>query len=445
MLAYVLAYELFDHGAGAGRDLRRDAWSARLAAVLPAALLGLFFIALRAKLGYGATGSGAYVDPADETRLFIDALLGRVPVFVADMLFNVPSSWWDHGTPWRDRILTLDLISPSVWMRIPYWPFFHALLGGAACALVALVCFVLVRKLPLPERKRMTFLIAGALLSLVPVVGSFPSTRLTMAAFIGFAPLFALVLVALVTRAYRMCTRSAVQFTLAYAGACAVVWFQLIAPLTEDIGPMVDGQRTTVPWVARAPLDLEHVREQRVYLLASAEFTTTFYFAYTWSAQRKPLPQAVVPLIAAPYAFDVQRTGPSTISIQTLGGGLLTSGQETMFRSARVAARVGDIFRAPGARVRVLNAYRGQAQAIEVTFDRSLDDPSQVLLVAKREGFERWSPPPIGATSRVTRAAGPTWSGLEHARRMEQQGPASEVVAYRPTPIEIAFDPDDDE
>jgi len=161
MLAYVLAYELFDHGSALGADPRRDSVRMRLLGLAPAATLGFAFVVLRAKLGYGATGSGAYVDPADETGLFIGALIGRVPVFVGDMMFNVSSAWWDHGSPWRQTFLDLELISPELWGRLPYWRFFHTLIGFSACALVAVLYAMLVRKRPAHERKRLTFLLVG--------------------------------------------------------------------------------------------------------------------------------------------------------------------------------------------------------------------------------------------------------------------------------------------
>jgi hypothetical protein len=442
MLAYVLAYELLDHGSALGADPRRDSVPMRMLALAPATALGVAFVVLRAKLGYGATGSGAYVDPADETGLFVGALIGRVPVFVGDMMFNVSAAWWDHGSPWRQTFLDLELISPELWARMPYWRFFHTAIGLSACVLVAVLYGVVVRRRPIRERKRLTFLLVGGLMSLVPVVGSFPSTRLTMAAFIGVAPLIAVTLRALFARAYAMCTRSTGHAAAAYAAACGVIALHGVSPLTERIGLMVDGHRTTAQWVGRAPLDPARVAEQHVYLLASTEFTTTFFFAYIWAAQGKPVPKSVQPLVAAPYAFDVERTGPNTLLIQTLGGGLLGSSQEYMFRSWRVPARAGERFELDGVRVTVLREYAGEPQAIALDFDLPLDDPSQVVLVATREGFERWFPPPIGALARVPRAPGPSWPGLERALSIAAIGVPPEAIAYVPTPAAIRFDPD---
>src|SRR5262245_56755171 len=79
MLGYVLAYELVK-GTGS--------WRTRALALAPATLpLGLFLV-VRAALGYGARGSGVYVDPASDPAGFALLLLHRVPVLIADMLFN---------------------------------------------------------------------------------------------------------------------------------------------------------------------------------------------------------------------------------------------------------------------------------------------------------------------------------------------------------------------
>ena len=434
MLAYALAYELFSPPPA-------STMRARALALAPAVTLGVAFLVARAKLGYGATGSGAYVDPADETGKFLLALVGRVPVFIADMLFNVQSSWWDHGSPWRQTMLELDIVSPRTWMSAPGWRFFHSAIALAACVLAIALHRWLVRPLPERERQRITFLIAGGLLSLVPVVGSFPSTRLTMAAFLGFAPLIALTLRALIVRAYAACTRSAPRAALAYAGAWLIALMHVVDPLAQPIGPMIDHHRTTVKWVDRAPLDDRTVGEQHVYLLASSEFTTTFFFAYIWAALGHPSPKTLEPLTTAPHALEIARTGPRSLLMATLGGVMLASGQEHMFRSPLVPVRAGDRFRAASFSAQVAREEGGQALAIEFTFDRPLDDPSMVLLVATPLGLERWQPPAIGQNDRVPRAAGPSWPGLEHALQLATIGVPSEAISYRPTPPAVLFDP----
>ncbi|MFI5309530.1 MAG: hypothetical protein ACHQ53_19395, partial [Polyangiales bacterium] len=116
MFGYLVAFELL---------ATRDPLRVRVRALLPAGLPALAFLGLRALLGYGARGSGEYVDPAAEPAHFALALAQRVPVFVADMLANIPSGWWDGGSPWRDHILDWAVIPPSIWTRLPSWRVFH--------------------------------------------------------------------------------------------------------------------------------------------------------------------------------------------------------------------------------------------------------------------------------------------------------------------------------
>jgi hypothetical protein len=433
MLGYALAYELLQTS---------DSVRSRALALAPLALLGSLFLVLRAALGYGARGSGAYVDPGDETAAFLFAMLGRVPVFVADMLFNVPTSYWDHGSSWRNWALQLELISPRLWTRLPEWRAFHFAIGIAACALLAAVVRSSLRRLDAPQRARMKILLVGALFALVPVVGSFPSTRLTIAAFLGIAPWVALVIVQLAQRAFALAGKRVAGFALAYGAIVVILAAHLVHPLTEPIGPMIDNQRATGAWVARAPLDRARVADQHVYLLTSAEFTTTFFFAYIWAAHGGPMPRSVMPLIAAPVALDIARTGDKTLAIRTLGGPLLSSSQEHMFRASSLSARVKQQMRAQGITVTILRTIGGEPYSVELAFERSLDAPSEVLLITTPRGFERFEPPPVGEEKRIPRAPGPSWPGLEHARLVEEIGPLPKALSFAPVSYVLGFDPD---
>ena len=139
---------------------------------------------LRTRLGYGATGSGAYVDPTDETALFLLALVGRVPVLIADMMFNVSAAWWDHGSPWRRHMMESGLFTPQLWSRMPDWRFFHTLIGLGACALVLSLYVKLVRRQP--EHDRRAHLCSAGPSSYPSWARSLPFA--TMAAFLGLRP-----------------------------------------------------------------------------------------------------------------------------------------------------------------------------------------------------------------------------------------------------------------
>ncbi|MEY4577834.1 MAG: hypothetical protein RL701_2537, partial [Pseudomonadota bacterium] len=309
LVAYIAAYELI---------MQRTSMRARLLALLPSFVPSAVFLVLRSALHYGARGSGAYVDPGVDPLRFVQLLAHRVPVFFADMLWNVPAEWWDHGTPWRERVLQLWIFSPEIWVKLPDWHFFHVVLGVLGM-LATLAGYVFCRRqLPMELRRCLHFLGLGGTAALVPVVGSFPSTRLTIAACIGLCPLFALVLHECALRLQTLTKGAGPPWTwqpgrLARSGCLAAVfglgvYTQVYTPLQGDVQGQLDHYATTLEWVRSAELDPARVHEQRVVLLAGAEFTTTFFFSYIWAHAGLPLPRSYYPISSAPCAHFLRRT-----------------------------------------------------------------------------------------------------------------------------------------
>jgi hypothetical protein len=433
MLGYVLAYEL----VGA-----TDAPRARLRALLGSLGPGAIFMLARALLGYGAHGSGAYVDPAVDPLRFAGALVTRVPVLLADMMWNVPAAWWDNGSPWRERVLGWDLVGPATWSRLPGWPAYHAALGALTVICVVALWRWTARGLHAAEARKLGFLSAGALLALLPVVGSFLSTRLTIGAFFGFAPLLALAL-RRVARVLLDAPRVPLpRWSAAYAAAALLVYLHVLEPLQQDIGLQADALSVTTPWVRNAEIDPERLGEQRVFLLASREFTTTFYFAYIWSYAGLPLPRSVYPLSAAPTAHDVVRVADDTIEMRALGGAFLQSSGEFMFRDRALYARTGEQRGLPGMRVEIARARRGAPEALRFVFERSVDDPSYVFLAATQTGFARVKMPAVGRTLRVPRASAPDWIKMQKERLHRRVGPPPDSFGFDPTPRFVAYRPE---
>jgi hypothetical protein len=430
MFGYVLAYELF---------AARDAWRTRALALLPAAVPGVAFLIARALLGYGARGSGAYVDPAAEPAHFALALVQRIPVLVADMVWNVPSSWWDHGSPWRNTVLGWDVIPPSLWARMPSWPFFHMLLGLIAFAALFGVLRSTWAALDARERVHVRFMLIGALLALVPVVSSFLSTRLTLAAFFGLAPLPALALRQVGRVLLRAPRVRAPRWFATYAAGVALAYFQLIDPLTDDIQAQADSAATTTHWVLNADLDPRRAAQQHVIMLASAEFTTTFYFAYIWGFAGHAAPLSFAPISTAPYAHDLERVADNVLIMRTLGGPFLDSGLEAMFHAKKRSMHIGQSVRLDGLQVSIESAYRGAALALRLTFDRSVDDASYAFLFSGRYGIERVVPPALGTTLRLPRASPPNWIALQRNRDKQRIAPQPDMISFRPVPTFVDY------
>jgi hypothetical protein len=174
------------HGTAAQR------WSARSRMAAPMLLPMLGYLVLHSALGHAIAHSGYYISPMRSPFEFLQAVLVRVPVLVAD-LFGLPSFYQHSGNPWREWLLSQTLIPMELWLRLPDWGFWHVGIGYAAIG-----CSVglhwLVRK-RLGAASPPAWLVLGALVSTIPAAGSLPEDRLLTAATLGSSALFSSVLV----------------------------------------------------------------------------------------------------------------------------------------------------------------------------------------------------------------------------------------------------------
>jgi hypothetical protein len=312
------------------------------------------------------------------------------------------------------------------------------LLGFVALGVGLRLCW---RALSPTERWHVRWLLLGALLSLVPVVGSFPSTRLTLAAFLGVAPALALLLRQIARQLYDAPRIGLPRFLGYYALGLSLTWLQLIAPLEDNIRAQVDDFATTTEWVLGADLDVERVAQQRVFLLGGSEFTTTFFFAYIWSQHGRPLPLSYHPITTAPFAESVQRVADDVLVVRALGGGFLGSGQESMFHASYQLWREGQSVQLDGMRVQAEQVDKGLPLCLRLTFDRSLDDPSYVFLASTPHGIERFELPAVGHSQLVPRAAYPSWIGMQRERYERRVDPPSEMLGFASPPGFVVYEP----
>jgi hypothetical protein len=280
----------------------------------------------------------------------------------------------------------------------------------------------------------LSVLVLGGLLALVPVAGSFPSTRLTLAAMFGFAPAIALALRQILVGLQAAAQRGLASFLPRYALLLLFVGLQLIAPLRINRQAEVDGLSMAREWVRGAELDPHKVAGQRVFLLSSSEFISTVFFAYTWGYHGNPLPRSAYPISMAPTALDIERTASNELELRALGGAFVASAAEEMFRTPRKPIPLGTVIAIDGMTIGVMRVQDGKPQTLRARFEHPLEDPSYVFLVAKLEGLQRFTPPPLGETVRVPRPALPSWYEQQHAIEERRRGSPPETFAYEPVP-----------
>ena len=181
--------------------------------------------------------------------------------------------------------------------------------------------------------------------------------------------------------------------------------------------------------------------EQRVFLLAGGEFTTSFFFAYIWASHDRPLPRSYYPITVSPNAHYVQRPRDNELVLRALGGAYLGSGQENMFRSPSHLFREGEVISLDGLRITTEQVVNGLPGSLRLTFERPLDDPSYVFLTAKPQGLVRFQLPPVGARRLLARAANPSWTDLDRHRYATRIAPLPEMLRFAPMPSIVYYEP----
>jgi hypothetical protein len=111
-------------------------------------------------------------------------------------------------------------------------------------------------------------------------------------------------------------------------------------------------------------------------------------------------------LSQAPNAHRVTRTGPNRIELEVLGGSMLGTEFERLFRSPRYPFRAGDTVQICYMTVTVLEVGTTGPSRIAVEFDRPLEDSSFCFLAWKDGRFQKFALPAEGASVVLPRERG---------------------------------------
>lgn len=372
--AYVAAYEVF---AG------RGPLSARAKALLPAAGVGAVYFAIYKAFGYGAFGSGSYIDPIQEPWTYLANAPQRVLSLIEGLLIGIP---------------------PDLTVLAPRLNTLFAAAGLAALLLFAAVLKTAWPSLDAPQRSVLRWMIPAALASLLPVAATFPMSRLLLACSVGSSAFMAILL------AYAWNRRERSRWFAGFAGFL-IVTHLILSPLIwigQAAGFKAFGDRVVAASL-HAEMGEPSAAGRRYIALAGPDPLTSIYTPLIRIVlEKRPFAEgdSWQVLSQAPYAHRVMRTGPNRIELEVVDGSMLGTEFERLFRSPRFPLRVGDIVQVCYMTVTVLGVGSTGPSRIAVEFDRPLEDPSFCFLVWKDGHFARFEPPSEGATVIVPRERG---------------------------------------
>lgn len=288
--AYLLAYAVF-----LDRGTRRQ----RLGSLIPYAAVVVIWRLVYQCLGYGAWGSGFYVDPGREPLRFAAGILERAPVLLLGQ-WSVPE--------------------PGVYALLSTW-------ASRAYLLVALLSVVLVGVMlgPLLRKDRLArFWGLGMLLSVIPACAiSLPSGRLLIFAGLGAMGLMAQFIVGLLKRSNWLPARRLWRVP-AWILCILLLWFHaLLSPVLlsasqtmldsffhaiTDIGPLPSAEREDVV-IVNAPCP--------------------GYFIYVPSLRsfrNQPMPAHIRILAPGYFSVEVTRIDERTVVVRPEHGYLVQPG-----------------------------------------------------------------------------------------------------------------------
>jgi hypothetical protein len=391
LVAYFIAHALCAERSDARRRLR---------ALLPFTVPVAAYFIVRSSLGYGVTGSSFYVDPLREPVAYLEASVGRVPLLLGDLLFGYTAEWWYGMPPFVLRVLQWNVLPPA-WFSLAA---LHALQMSVGCVASLLVVAGFWR-FSRPEGASLSrssaWLILGALLSLFPLCGVFPMSRLTIGPAVGIHATLAWIVV----HAWRrMATPGALWIRCGALGTIALVVtiHGVVAGLRshDAVSGWAAISRLEENWVRHAAIDSTGLGERHIIVVSAQDLATQYALPYVRHLHRLTTPassEILLPPCMSP--IDLVRIAANVLDIR-----LSTRFDRSSFRrnvywpAVDREVRTGQRFASERFEVRVMATDHGDPTQLRFTFVRPLDDPHYLFLYPVRDGLRPLALPAVGTT-----------------------------------------------
>lgn len=358
---FLAAYELFS----------RESWRRRLVALAPFAALTAVYLVVHRLGGYGTRGSGVYFDPIAEPARFLAAAPQRMTALLGCLIGSTP----------------LDM-----WMLVPetHAPLVAA--GAVATVVFALLFRSTLRAVGDDERRTLSWLAAGAVLAIVPTLGAGPGSRLLVFPSVGAFPVIA-----------RVAAHAWSASRLERAGA---VWLLAVNLVISPIGfvgqyPLLERRAGH----SRATMHRFALSEKRplITVIRTTDVFVGVYGAGALAVEDQRLNDAWNLVAQTSHPLRITRTGERQLDVEVLGGTLLDSEMEQVWRYGGVPE--GYQAKTRTFTVRVTGTAGGKPNRLAIEFTEPPGSPDNAVMVQTRAGLEPFAFPPVGET--VTLPEGP--------------------------------------
>jgi hypothetical protein len=349
----------------ARRDRRLDRRATGLLAFLIPAIA---YLAIRAKLGYGAYASAFYSDPLKEPLEYLERAPWRVVTLLCEGWLTLgTSAWGTNAARWNQALLAGGLVVVAV-----------VLLRRVVAAVGA------------RERRAIAWMLLGSLGALVPVLAVVPAPRLLGIAAIGIAAIVAL----LVDHAWFPPSGETPRFV--WASATLLAFLHLVH------GPAAS-------WIAAHNLrevSLRYEKSARALGARLKDYGQAEAVVVRGGAGMFFGPFALTDDGAPPGRWRILahtghvlalRIDERTLELKVPNGqGIYPIGPGSLYRRENIPLVAGDVIEVPGMKVRIVEAGTAGPSVVRFTFDTPLEEAPRFFLQEEALGFADVSPPAPG-------------------------------------------------
>ena len=327
--------------------------------------------------GYGAHGSGAYVDPLTDPVGFISAAPHKWLSLLQGQLGLIPADFAFLGSAAEQRL----------WIYTGL-----ATLSGALIVLK-----------PCVDDRLARFWLAGAVLALLPMAASFPSDRLLLFVGLGVMPLFARAFLrawAALSRAGSWRSKATIShgLVLGFFGIHAVLAPLLLPLRAGQMGRMARAEHEAFQQLAAS---VGRTTKSLIVLNAPSLLLVSYAQLRLDAQGRSPFSSLYV-LSATDSSVNVTRTGVREVTLQPELG-FLHSPLERHYRGAAESLFTHSRVLLAGLATEVTASYAdGRPASVRFTLRRDLSD--YVFDCWTDGGFRRCELPAVGQSLRLAPA-----------------------------------------
>jgi hypothetical protein len=324
-------------------------------------------------------------------------------VLASDLLLALRGESWTFGSvPGVLRQLGERWLPQDGFERVEAWRAVQVGLGLAACGLFVLLCrWIWTRTTSVHYR----WLALGSALSMLPVVGSFPSARLLLVPLIGFCPLMAALLFEGLARARELLSIGARARALGLAAlAASSCAYHLLVPLWLTRDAMIGvayGAAASLSAVLALPGEAQ-LPNQNIILLAAPSGDTSMYLPLTRGLYGRTTPAGcyTLSLTPAPYAMMRVADDAFTMDFRAPAAMLRTAGEQ-LLRSPERPFELHETIETRLFRVKILAIENGWPRRFLVRFKLPLEHPSLRFMATTAWGITDFPLPPVGRAVQV--------------------------------------------